>query len=365
MNTILALTKTTIKMFIRSRQALFFSLFLPLMLMFTFGVIGFDKALTFDVGLVSENPQPATKNFVNQIKNFSIFNIHSGSLDDELKELKDGNRSAVIVVPDDFINSSIPSEPKKMILYENEGKKADSQTIQSILSQTLDKLTLEMVQAPTFFTIEKETVDARNLKFIDFILPGLMAMSVMQMSVFSVAFLFVQYKEKGMLKRLLATPMRPEQFVAANIITRLLVSIAQVSILIAVGILFLKAHVIGSYAIVFLCVVLGSLMFLGLGFTISGISKTVDSVPALANMITLPMLLLGGVFFSIPSMPQWLQHVAKFLPLTFLSSALRNVMTKGAGIVDIKWDILGMLVWVAILITLAVITFSFQEKEGA
>jgi len=89
MNTILALTKTTIKMFIRSRQALFFSLFLPLMLMFTFGVIGFDKALTFDVGLVSENPQPATKNFVNQIKNFSIFNIHSGSLDDELKELKD------------------------------------------------------------------------------------------------------------------------------------------------------------------------------------------------------------------------------------------------------------------------------------
>jgi ABC-2 type transport system permease protein len=190
-------------------------------------------------------------------------------------------------------------------------------------------------------------------------------MSVMQMSVFSVAFVFVQYKEKGILKRLLATPMRPWQFVAANTATRLLVSVAQAAIFILFGVLVLGAHVLGSYLLVTLCVVLGALMFLGLGFVISGLSKTVETVPALANLIVFPMLFLGGVFFDVSSMPKWLQVFSKALPLTHFSNALRAVMTKAAGFGDIKWDIGAMALWAIGLITLATVTFSFQEKESA
>jgi ABC-2 type transport system permease protein len=85
------------------------------------------------------------------------------------------------------------------------------------------------------------------LRYIEFLLPGLIALSVMQMSVFSVAFVFTQYKEKGVLKRLLATPMKPLQFVAANAITRLIVSVVQAAIFIVMGILLFKVHIIGSY----------------------------------------------------------------------------------------------------------------------
>ena len=106
-------------------------------------------------------------------------------------------------------------------------------------------------------------------------------------------------------------------------------------------------------------------MFLGLGFSVSGISTTVDAVPAIANLIVFPMFFLGGVFFSISNMPPWLQSVAQYLPLTYFSSTLRDVMTKGATIVDVKGDILGMLAWAIILVALATITFSFQEKESA
>jgi len=186
----------------------------------------------------------------------------------------------------------------------------------------------------------------------------------MQMSVFSVAFVFVQYKEKGVLKRLLATPMQPYQFVTANVVTRLFVAIAQAAIFIIAGIIIFKVHVIGAYALILLCVALGALMFLGLGFTISGLSRTVDSVPALANIFVFPMLFLGGTFFAISNMPKWLQMFAKYLPLTYFSTALRDVMTKGASITDIRWNLLGMIVWAIILIGLATITFSFQEKEG-
>jgi ABC-2 type transport system permease protein len=187
----------------------------------------------------------------------------------------------------------------------------------------------------------------------------------MQMSVFSVAFVFTQYKEKGVLKRLLATPMQPFQFVVANVITRLLVSLAQGAVFIIIGVLLFKVHIVGSYWLIALCILLGALMFLGLGFTISGLSKTVDSVPAIANLIVFPMLFLGGTFFSISNMPGWLQVIAKILPLTYLSGALRDVMTKGAGFGDIIFNLGIMLAWAIVLIFLATVTFSFQEKESA
>ena len=364
MNTTLTLTKASLVMFLRNRQALFFSLFFPLVIMVIFGLIGFDKPPQFDVGIVTGHPQPATSQMVNQIKTVSVFKIHEGTKDDELKALDDGSRVVVLQIPDDFVTTAPGSPAKTMTVWTNEGQAAQAQAVVSILSTFLDKTTLALAHAPTLFTLNEQVVNSKNLRYIDFLLPGLIAMSVMQMSVFSVAFVFVQYKEKGVLKRLLATPMQPGQFVAANVITRLSVSVLQAAIFLAIGVLFLHAHVLGSYLLVTLCVVLGSLMFLGLGFAVSGLSMTVDSVPALANLFVFPQLFLGGVFFSIDNMPHWLQVVSKLLPLTHFANAIRDVMTKGAGFGAIGWDILIMAIWAAVLIAIATVTFSFQEKDN-
>lgn len=364
MNTTLALTKASIQMFVRNKQALFFSLFFPLIIMVIFALIGFDKAPQFDVGLVAGHPDARTAPFIESIKGFSTFKMHEGILSDELIALKAGDRAVVIAVPDDFISTD-GIAPRELKVYVNEGQPSQAQAIVSILGQYLDKTSLQLAGAPKYFSIATEVVDAKELKYIDFLLPGLIAMSIMQMSVFSVAFVFVRYKESGVLKRLSATPMRPGQFVAANTVTRLAVSLAQAAIFIMVGVLLLKAHVIGSYLLVAVCVTLGSLMFLGLGFTISGLAKTEESVPALANLFVFPMLFLGGVFFDISNMPHWLQTVSKLLPLTHFSTALRDVMTKGAGFGDIWHDLLAMVVWSVVLIALATYTFSFQERENA
>jgi ABC-2 type transport system permease protein len=365
MNTTLNLTKFSIKTFLRNKQAVFFTILSPLIIMIILGLIGFDKPKQFDVGLVSNNPQGQTIEFVDQLKKFESLKITEGSLDDELKALKDGDRSVVLNIPSDFISQQQVDQPKELLIYVNESKQGEAQAITSILSQYLDKTTLARIGAPTFFSIRQEVIDSKNLKYMDFLLPGLIAMSIMQMSVFSVAFVFTQYKEKGVLKRLLATPMKAYQFVTANVVTRLIVSILQAAVFIAVGVLLLDAQVIGSYGLVLLCVTLGALMFLGLGFTISGMSKTVDSVPAFANLFVFPMLFLGGVFFPISGMPDWLQKIAKVLPLTHFSSSLRDVTTKGASFGDIQWDILAMVIWSIILIGLATFTFTLSEKESA
>lgn len=362
MDTFLKLTKSSMLMFIRNRQALFFTMFMPLMIMVIFGVIGFDKPQQYDIGLSVVAPQAQTQKFIDQLSAIEVFKIHRGSLTDEVAQLKEGNRTVVLNVPANFIDGA-GAGTQRLIVYVNDAQAGQAQAIQSILSTYLDKTSLAMAHVPTYFSVVPQHVDSRNLKYIDFLLPGLIAMSVMQMSVFSVAFLFVQYKEKGVLKRLLATPLQPFQFVAANAVTRLTVSVVQTAIFIVVGLLMLKATVVGSYFLVLLSVILGALMFLGLGFTISGLAKTMETVPVFANLMVFPMMFLGGVFFPLTSMPNWLQTVAKLLPLSFFSSALRDVMTKDAGLGAIKWDFVGMIVWAAVLIAAATYSFSFSDSE--
>lgn len=359
------LTIASLKMFLRNRQALFFSLFMPMMILFIFGSIDFDKPSRMRIGLVTHSPSPETAQFVKNLGSIDALTIDSGKLEPELDELKGGNRTAVLDVPDDLVSAGNNADAPQLTVYVNAGRPMEGQTALSFLNQLADHMSLAAAHAPAVFTIREQAVNAHNSRYIEFLLPGIMAMAIMQMSVFSVAFVFTRYKEVGILKRLLATPMRPAQFVTANIITRLIMASAQASIFVILGVFYFRIHVFGAFWLLAVCILLGSLMFLGLGFTISGLCKDVESVPALSNILVFPMLFVGNVFFSVSNMPVWLRSVAGLLPLTYFSSALRGVMTDGAGPMDIKGDLIGMTVWAIVLISLAVQTFSFQDKESS
>ena len=359
-----ALTISAIKMFVRNRQAMFFTLFMPTIIMGIFGLIGLDKVPKIDVGVVLSNPTAQTQQFVDQMKIIEAFDVKVGAEADERAALQEGDRSIVMLLPDDLIpgGQGVP-ETKIVTVLKNAGKEQQAQTAISVVTQILDKTTIAVSRAPELFKLNVEDISARNVRYIDFLLPGIVALSIMQMAVFSVSFVFVDYKEKGILKRLLATHMKPYQFVTANVITRLIVAVVQSAILIAIGIIAFHTHVIGSYWLILPVLILGSIMFLGLGFTISGIAKTVEAVPAIANLIVFPMFFLGGTFFPMESMPHWLQSVVQYMPLTHFSNALREVMANGAGWAAITTDIYWMLGWAAVLIVLANFTFGFEEKR--
>jgi ABC-2 type transport system permease protein len=355
MFTIWKLTIASIKMFARNRQAIFFTFFTPLLIMVIFGTIGVDRAPSINVGLaVQGNSNSATEQFVEQLRNIPLLKLSYGSLESEKTALEEDDRALVIDLT--------KNNPTQLTILKNAGD-LNANTALAVINQMIDKATIARANLPSALTLDIQEVNSNNLKYIDFLLPGLVALSIMQLSVFSVAFVFVEYKEKGILKRVLATPVRPYQFVTANIITRLIVSVIQAGFFILVGVLFFGVSVIGSYWWILVCVILGAIMFLGLGFAVSGLSKTTESVPAIANLIVFPMLFLGGTFFPIDSMPTWLQYISKALPLTYLSTALRDIMNKGAGFIEIYPNLIVMLVWAIILVGLAVLTFKFEEKR--
>ncbi|MFH0829051.1 MAG: ABC transporter permease [Candidatus Kerfeldbacteria bacterium] len=367
MSTIKTLTLSAMKMFVRNRQSLFFTLFMPLMIMVIFGFVGFDKVPTTKLGIVSPNPTPETTAFIDQLKQAPNMSMTFGTEQQLRDAMKKNSVAAVFVIPDNLIPapgaSSVTPATQTVTVLENVGQLQQAKTAESIMSQILDKTTIAMARAPQLFELKTEEVSVRSTKYIDFLLPGIVGMALMQMAVFSVAFVFADYKEKGILKRLLATPMKPQQFVTAQVITRLLVALAQTAILIAVGVWLLHTHVYGSIWLIALIAILGSIMFLGLGFTISGFANTVESVPAIANLIVFPMLFLGGTFFPTDGMPNWLQHIVQYLPLQYLTHGLREVMANGSGISVIAHDLYWMIGWSVVLVTLAMFTFRFEERR--
>ncbi|OGE85571.1 MAG: hypothetical protein A3J48_04610 [Candidatus Doudnabacteria bacterium RIFCSPHIGHO2_02_FULL_46_11] len=202
-----------------------------------------------------------------------------------------------------------------------------------------------------------------GVNYIDFVIPGLVGMSVMQLGVFAVAFVVAQQKEKGIIRRLLATPMRASEFLAAQVISRVVISVMQVLLLISVAILVLSFAMNGSFLALIVIGIFGSFVFLALGFVVAGLAKSVEATPVVGNMIIFPMIFFGDIFFSLNNAPKWVQTISDYLPIKYLVDSMREVVVEGSSLIDVKGEILGMAVWLVVLSFIAIKTFSFGTKK--
>ena len=352
------LTKASLKMWFRDRQAMFWTFFLPLVIMVIFGVLNFGVLGRIDLGIVDLAENEASQGFVSILQAINAFDISRG--DSEAAErlaLEDGERDLVIIIPADFGPALTPVSLR--VLYDAASSR-ETLVGQVILRQILDEMTFTFTGASRLFILDPEPVTSRNLRFIDFLVPGVVAMSIMQMGLFSVAFAFVQLKKQGILRRLLATPIQPTSFLFAQVFTRLVVSVLQTVILIAVAVLFFDVRLAGNPLAVLMLALIGGGVFISMGFAISGWAKTEEVAAPIANVIALPMMFLSGVFFPREAMPQALQAITDFLPLTYLAEAMRNVIIDGASLWSQWGNLAGLAVWLAFSFLVAVLLFRWE-----
>ena len=191
-------------------------------------------------------------------------------------------------------------------------------------------------------------------------MPGVISMAIMQMGIFSVVFSLIQFRQQGVLRRLYATPIRPHNFLIGQVFTRLLVSIVQVAVLLGVSVLIFGVKVEGNLGYLFVLAVLGGALFIAIGFVVSGFAKNEEVGAPLANIIALPMMFLSGVFFPTDTLPGVLEDIAQYLPLTFLADGMREVAIQGASLTEIPWELLGLVVWLAIAFIAATRVFRWE-----
>jgi ABC-2 type transport system permease protein len=350
-----------LKMFVRDRSLMFFSLFIPIFLMTIFGVMDFDRFGTVKLGVVNHSQSEASQKFVESLEKVKTFQVTRGLEDKERKALDKGERDIVLTLPNNFGQfDSRNLQAQSLTLYYNEGRSDRVGAGMIILEQMLSETNFQITNSPRLFSLEKKSVNSLNLTYIDFLVPGIVAMMIMQLGIISVAALITSFKEEGILRRLKATPVKPSVFLTSQVFTRLLLLLIQVGLVLAIGVIVFKMHLVGNPINIAALAILGGIVFLSIGFAISGIAKTRDTAIAVAQLIQMPMMFLSGVFFPREALPEILRKVTDYLPLTYLTHAMREVTTTQTSLASLQNDVLALGVWAVVGFVLAVKMFRWE-----
>ena len=353
----LYLTWWSIKMWSRDRAAMFWTFFLPLVIMVIFGLLNFGELGKVDVGIVDRADNEASKNFIEGLTRIDALRITTGTADAERAALADGKRDLVIALPEDLASAPGGSE---IVAWYHGSRLTEARLGLTVMQSAVDELNFAITGAERVVTLTEEAVEARDLGYIDFLMPGVIGMAIMQLGLFSVAFSFVTMKREGVLRRLLATPLNPTSLLIAQVITRLIVVVIQTVILAAVAVFLFGAEFAGSFFAVLLAAAMGGAVFLAMGFAVSGWARTEQQAAPLANIVSLPMMFLSGVFFSRDVLPDILQRITDFLPLTYLVEAIRGMTVEGDTIL-MQWpNFLGLAVWLVVAFVIANRTFRWE-----
>ncbi|HKI06368.1 MAG TPA: ABC transporter permease [Thermoanaerobaculia bacterium] len=183
--------------------------------------------------------------------------------------------------------------------------------------------------------VRAEKVTEKGSRYIDFLIPGLLGMNLMGTGIWSLAFSVTTARNRRILKRLIATPMRRSHYLLSQIFGRLGFLIPEVVILVGGGWLFFGVGVHGSLLLLLAACLLGAMTFCGMGLLIASRVTTIEGASGLANLVMLPMWILSGVFFSSERFPDAVQPFIRALPLTALNEALRGIMTEGQGLAGV------------------------------
>ncbi len=357
-----SLTIASIKMYFRNVSAVFFTLFIPVLLVVIFGLLNSNNnGPSVNIGLSNHSTSQLGTQLAKAVKDVKAFKVQESDESDLRDKLGKGKIDLEIVIPAD-VGLAGPQglAPASIESFYNQARPGAGQTANLIVGQIVSGINAGITHAPQIISVEGKGVKTNDLTAIDFLLPGIIAMSIMQLGIFSVAFGFISYKTTGALRRLQVAPIHPLQFLIAQGITRLIIGVLQVVLLVALGVYAFHMHLIGSIAELLFIAVLGTIVFLAFGFMIAGAAHDENQAAPLSNIIAFPQLFLAGIFFPMDGFPSWLRVITTRLPLTYLGDAMRRIANEGVGLGAIKGDVLGLIIWGIIAFAIATRVFSWE-----
>ncbi len=190
-------------------------------------------------------------------------------------------------------------------------------------------------------------------RYIDFLIPGLIGMNLMNSGMWGVGFSLVDMRQRKLLKRFVGTPMRRSDFLFAIMSSRIVLMVIEIGLLLVFGVLFFHMRVLGSYGTIALLGAIGSVTFGGIGLLTASRAQKIESISGLINLVMMPMWIFSGVFFSYERFPAVVHPFIKILPLTALNDSLRAIVLEGASLASQSGRLLVLLLWGGISFLLA------------
>jgi len=209
-------------------------------------------------------------------------------------------------------------------------------------------------------TFHRELVTGQEIRYVDWLLPGILGMNMMFSALFGVGYVLVRYRKNGVLKRLKATPLSAVEFLAAQVGSRLMVIMSIVVIVYFGTDFFVDFAMYGSYFNLFLIFALGAISLVSLGLLIASRTASEEFAGGILNVVSWPMMFLSGVWFSLEGVHPWVQKLSLLFPLTHVTSAARAIMIDGASLAQLSQQITVLIAMSAVFLVIGALSFKWE-----
>ena len=207
---------------------------------------------------------------------------------------------------------------------------------------------------------QRQQVTGEAVRYVDYLFPGILGMNMMFSCLFGVGYVVLRYRKSGFLKRLHATPLTAFEFLTAQVLSRLgLILFVTTVLYVGIGTV-IHFHRAGSGLLIILIAVLGALSMVAMGLTVAARFSSEEVVGGILNLLTWPMMLLSGVWYSLEGSPEWVQWVAGIFPLTHVLAAARAVMIDGAGVAEISSHLIYLAATALVFLALGAWSFKWR-----
>lgn len=361
---LLPLIIANLKIIIRDRQALFWALIFPLIFVVVFGLLRLDEPLTTDIAVIDKSNDPVSQDFIAKLESVELFEMDLDMDEQEaLDALEEGDTGFVLIIPEGLAQGVLDPDivsPVPLRMFYDESQFETNQLVLGVIQQFIDQTNMVLQDSQPLIELQSEGIQARIIRYFDFLLPGFIGMGVMIYAIIGMSSVIALYRQQKIFKRLLTTPIKVRSFFAAQIIAYLLLSVIQAAIIMAAGVYLFNGHIYGNILWVFVLVLFSNTIFLNLGFIIGTLANRVEAANGFASAVIIPMMFLSGVFFSTENLPNVIYTMVQYLPLTPLLDALRGVAIDAEPFWAYPWELGILAIWIVVTSAVAMRMLRFS-----
>lgn len=285
---------------------------------------------------------------------FSVTYTKDMSQSEAESKINSGVYKGALIIPPDFSDNIAKNQSTTLTLLTDSSDTTASESIINTIKQLLTTTGLLTITGLVSLNIPNIY---GNLEYLDFLTPGIIALTIFFGSVMTTGSAIAEEKESGTLIRMLMTPISKRSVILGKTIYQLILELAKAVILILVAYFLVGFRINGSWLLVALVLIVFTLGGVGVGIILSAKAESMESFDQLAMLVTMPSMFLTGVFFPLSSAPVWMQYLARCVPLTYTIDAMRTIMVKGQDLNAISTDLIVLTLFAVVTFTLGVYLF--------
>lgn len=363
LQTVWSLTKAFTRRYFRDKVALFFTFAFPLIFLLIFGTIfGGDEGPSFTVAVFNNSKTEIAQGFESEVKkNESIKLKDVANIDDAKTLMGKGELDSILEIPATFGNPDQNGKPSgNVIVYFEESNPQAGQTFSGLIQGMIGEFNVHLIHERTPLGVTSQATKTAGLERFDYTLAGLIGFSMMSLGIFSMSEGFTGDKKAGALRRMQVAPIKAWQLILATAINRIFVGLISVAIMFVAALVIFDFKMRGDYLSFLTLTIISITCLFGFGMAIAGWARDANQAAPLTQIITMPMMFLSGVFFPTFLMPEWLQSVTAFIPLTPIIDGLRLILTESRTVFEIGPQLAVIGIWTLIIYIISFKVFRWE-----